>query len=335
MAPGTRALAFAARWFDASTVSGVFEPLIADWQREWQDAAGFARVGVQIRGGSALLLPMIAASPQILLAPWPAGTLRRIITRVTVWTTVVSALMLIPFINDLAGKLDVGVSLYLLILLLPSSIALAFPVAITTVVDVIRTGPTPVREERLAAVRFGIAAVALMVILVGWAFPAANQQYRVAAAHALSGVIQWPRGPAPGFREMSIVELSQDEALKSELWAGRESWVSSRAEYIRTEIAQRTSLMVIPVVLLWMRWRALRLTRGRWFSAFPLVLSAPVTCVVFYALLAQANAIADVFFAPRWAGPLLALALLIGGALVIDLVRQKAGLKTRLYARAD
>ena len=31
----TRALAFASRWFDEATVHRTFEPLIADWQREW------------------------------------------------------------------------------------------------------------------------------------------------------------------------------------------------------------------------------------------------------------------------------------------------------------
>jgi hypothetical protein len=33
-----RALEFASRWFDESTVRSTFEPLTADWQREWQDA---------------------------------------------------------------------------------------------------------------------------------------------------------------------------------------------------------------------------------------------------------------------------------------------------------
>jgi hypothetical protein len=39
MAIISRALLFAQRWFDAATVQRVFEPLIADRQREWQDAS--------------------------------------------------------------------------------------------------------------------------------------------------------------------------------------------------------------------------------------------------------------------------------------------------------
>ena len=190
----------------------------------------------------------------------------------------VSALMLIPFINDLAPRLDGGVSLKLLILLLPSTIAVAFPVATTTVVDVFRIGPHPAREERIAAVKFAVAAVALMVMLAGWWFPAANQEFRVVSWRAFAAASHSPaRGPARGLRELSLVELWRDESLKKELWVGRESWVSSRAESVRGEIAQRTALMVMPIVLMWMRWRALLLPRGRWYSALPLVVSAPVT----------------------------------------------------------
>ena len=39
MATTNRALAFVSRWFDEATVRRTFEPLIADWQREWQDAS--------------------------------------------------------------------------------------------------------------------------------------------------------------------------------------------------------------------------------------------------------------------------------------------------------
>src|SRR5262249_31946709 len=38
MAATTRAIALASRWFDEQTYRRTFEPLIADWQREWQDA---------------------------------------------------------------------------------------------------------------------------------------------------------------------------------------------------------------------------------------------------------------------------------------------------------
>jgi hypothetical protein len=54
MAITTRALAFASRWFDEATVRRTFEPLIADWQREWQDASPSRRARVSLRGLAAL-----------------------------------------------------------------------------------------------------------------------------------------------------------------------------------------------------------------------------------------------------------------------------------------
>jgi len=321
MVPGTRALAFVTRWFDPSTVSGVFEPLIADWQREWRDAAGFARFGVRIRGGSALLLSMIAASPNVLFAPWPANTLRRVMTRVTIWTTVVTALMLMPFVIDLKGRVNVGVFLYLLVLLLPQAAALAFPLAITTIVDVIRTAPRPTREERIAAVRFAIAACSLMLVLAGWVYPASNQHFRVTASRPVHGTSIGP-GLAPGLRELSIFYLSRDESLKSELWRdGRELWPTGRAEAVRSQIASRTSMMVLPIVLMWARWRSLLLPRGHWYSPLPLALSAPLLFGSYMFLL---RGFADSVYAPRWTGPFLALTILVVASLGVDHLRRRA-----------
>lgn len=316
MAPGTRALAFVARWFDASTVSNVFEPLIADWQREWQEADGLGRLAVWIHGASALLVSIVAASPNVLLAPWPDGTFRQVMTRVMIWTAIVTALNVTPFLIGLQGRVSLGVLLYLSVLLLPQAVAIAFPFAITTIVDVIRTAPRPTREERIAAVRFALAACALMLILAGWVYPAANQLFRETSLRAVAGPTT--RGPAPGFNEMSLVELTRDDAFR------HQPVTSGRAEAVARQLSSRLSLIAIPMALMWMRWRALLLPRGRWFSALPLVVSAPVTLVVFYGLLAQARALADVLFAPRWSGPWLALAVTVVSSAAIDQLRHRA-----------
>ncbi|HEX6163630.1 MAG TPA: hypothetical protein VFZ31_09705, partial [Vicinamibacterales bacterium] len=214
MAMTSRALASLSRWFDSRTVSAVFEPLIADWQREWHDAKGLARLLSGIRGATALLISIIAASPNVLLAPSPSGTLARAMTRLTVWTTIMTAVMLAPFIEDLAGRLETTVSLYLLVLLLPQAMAVAVPFAFTTIADAIRTRSGSTREERIAAVRIAIAAFAVMLVLVGWLFPAANQQYRVVISRAATGAANHS-APARGLRELSIVELIQDERLRT------------------------------------------------------------------------------------------------------------------------
>jgi hypothetical protein len=63
------------------------------------------------------------------------------------------------------------------------------------------------------------------------------------------------------------------------------------------------------------------------------VVSGPITIAAFYGLLAQAGALADVFFIPRWSGPMLVVAVMIVGSIVVDQMRQ-AGLKTGLSTSA-
>ena len=71
MALTNRALAFVSRWFDAATVRRTFEPLIADWQREWQDAPPAQRWLVSLRGMRAFVLAVMVSSPQIILTSAP------------------------------------------------------------------------------------------------------------------------------------------------------------------------------------------------------------------------------------------------------------------------
>ena len=70
--PGTRLLALVSRWFEPAIVAGVFEPLVADWQREWQAAPRAARVMVRARGTIAFILTALRLAPHLALAPLPA-----------------------------------------------------------------------------------------------------------------------------------------------------------------------------------------------------------------------------------------------------------------------
>jgi hypothetical protein len=63
--PGTRALAIASQWFDPRTVSTVFEPLVADWQRQWLDAAPPKRARTWLHGAAAFCVATVTASPQV------------------------------------------------------------------------------------------------------------------------------------------------------------------------------------------------------------------------------------------------------------------------------
>jgi len=314
--PGSHLLAIASRWFDERTVASVFEPLVADWQRESQETAGFGRIRVWICGAGALLVSMIASSPNVLLAPSPAGVTRRVITRLTIWTTVVTALNVIPFVSDLGRKVDITVAASLLVLLLPQAVALAFPFAITTVVDLIRTAPRPTREERIAAVRLAIVACALMLAVDGWVFPAANQQYRVTMTRVVMRDA-FRRGPAPGRNELSVSQLTRH-------WLTPQLGDPINSDAAVAELSKRACLILAPVFFIWARWRALLLPRGHWYSAAPLILSAPLLIVCWYVLLAANRALADVLYMPRWSGLWLVFAVMVLSSIGLDRVRRRA-----------
>jgi hypothetical protein len=316
MMPGSRTLGWLSEWFDPHVVSSVFEPLIADWQREWEGARGFARARVRIQGAAALFVAIITASPNVLLTPSPAGTVRRVVTRLTMGTGALTAITVFPFIGDLASRLDTDGALYVLILLLPQAIAVAFPMAMATTVDLIRTAAKPTREERIVAVRIAIAACALLLILDGWVFPAANQQYRVAITQAAMGDA-YKRAPAKGKNELSLTELTRD-------WFEPRAGDSVNAEYAMRELNRRAGMILMPVFFVWARWRALRLPRGRWYSPAPLIVSAPLLIVCSYALFTQNQVLADVLWVPRWSGVWVGFAIMVVSAIVVDRVRQRA-----------
>ena len=81
MAITSRALVFAQKWFDAATVQRIFEPLIADWQREWQDASPTRRARVSIRGLAAFMCAVIVSGPSLLRTHAPRSVTNHVAVR--------------------------------------------------------------------------------------------------------------------------------------------------------------------------------------------------------------------------------------------------------------
>ena len=203
--PGTRLLAFASRWFDAATVARVFEPLVADHQREWQDAPTPARrVWVGLRGCLDFTRAVIACSPDVMLAAPPPGMTRRVLARIIIFTSVAATFFSLSIAWD-AREMSPPDTLWLLTLcLFPSSAALAFPFAMPWVIDAIRRRTDPTFIERSAALQTGVIAVLFSAVLLGWGVPMANQIFRDIAAP------EHIRPPAHGVRELTIAELIAD-----------------------------------------------------------------------------------------------------------------------------
>ena len=251
--PGTRLLAFASRWFDAAVVARVVEPLVADWQREWGEAPPARRGWIRLRGVFCFVITVAALSPRaLLLTPTPPVMLRRIVARLIIFLVVASIILSLPFLFELQ-RVAPGRLAVLLLWLLPAGLALVFPFAMGYIVDGIRRHVRPSPVERIAIMRTAIVAVVFMLVFVGWVVPATNQQFRLTVkADPLNP-------PARGFRELTTYQLFSG--------TGPQAFADpteTRAISRLREQHQRVALLVLPIVLIWLRWRALDQPSPRW-----------------------------------------------------------------------
>ncbi|MEY4093223.1 MAG: hypothetical protein RLZZ53_422 [Acidobacteriota bacterium] len=276
MRTASRALAFASRWFDEATVRRVFEPLVADWQREWQEASGAHRRSVRVRGFVAFVCAVFVSSPRVLHQPLPATVSNRIVTRITRFALVVAVLQTVPF------AWQANLSIAALLFLVPSGLAVAFPFAMIGAVDAIRRDHTLLPHiERSAVSKLAIAAVLFMVVLGSFVVPAANQVFRSdmyqralrtqGTDAARTAWIQASRyAPPRGVRELTSYELLTDHGFDDD-----RRYLQA---HIWQELSNRASAVVLPVLLLWLRWRMLDRSPGRW-----LPLPAPVIAIAAFA----------------------------------------------------
>jgi hypothetical protein len=63
------------------------------------------------------------------------------------------------------------------------------------------------------------------------------------------------------------------------------TYSASREFSIQSELNKRIVLMALPVVLLWLRWRAVSLPRGRWIRPLPWLAATPIAMAAFVVLL--------------------------------------------------
>jgi hypothetical protein len=270
MAITSRALAFASRWFDPATVHRVFEPLIADWQREWIDAPIARRHWTITRGLASFAMTFLMLVPRALLfSPAPQVATRRVATSMLIFISVACGCLAIPFLVDLRHAAPERQA-WLLLLLLPSSVAFVFPFAASYVVDHLRSGPDVSFAERLAVARLAIGAALFVFLFGGWVVPPMNQVFRVDV-----------RGydiPAPnrGVRELTTAELifAPSRAAAFEPYTGG----ADRQSRVAAEVQNRAFLIALPILLVWLRWKALERPRQGW-CPLPAAVSAIVMVV--------------------------------------------------------
>ena len=278
MPPGSRLLAFASRWFDPQTVGGVFQPLVADWQREWQDAPQSRRRWVSVRGLAAFACAAFVSTPSVILTPMPPSIAWRLTKRITLFVMAASVL----FAPAMPG-MD-GPWMPILLLALPGGITLAMPFAMIIAVDAIRCHEDlPAHIERAAAVRLAIVVVLFMIVCGGFVVPAANQSWRATMAATYGA--RHGDALARGVRELTTVELITDPDRVT--LTGRPPHDS-----IRRELNSRAALAVLPVLFIWLRWRALDLPRRR-FSPLPASMVAAFAILGFIMLYVTAGFVED------------------------------------------
>ncbi len=270
MPPGTRALAFASRWFDPRTVNGTFTPLIADWQREWLSAERSRRGKVWLRGAIAFVIAILVSSPQIFATHTPPATMRRVVMRIVLFAAIADVVLTIPFILDTPGF-----TIFMFLALSPSALVLALPFALIPAVDVIQRDPTAASHvARASVLKLALAGSLCIAIGHGFIVPIANQQFRILATQSSMPTAHGRSVPQPGIRETSTVKLLADaQRLGPALRY-------TQAGVIRRELNARAVLAVLPALLVWLRWLSLDTRSRRRPSALALT---PLLFVGFFA----------------------------------------------------
>lgn len=285
--PGTRLLHFARRWFPSAIVSSVFEPLVADWQRQWNDATPAQRRWINVKGVTAFAATAAITSPRLALEP---GSLqaRPLVVAGSFWFANAAILML-PFVRE-------DVPLWSLWLLLPANLTVMLPFAILPAIDAIRRdGEEPTAADRRWAFILVVVAVCGVAIGQGWLTPVANQRWREVVWSEVNGR---PMTPARGTREVTTGELLAGDVIIPAL---------SGTPRLR-EITNRLMLALLPAVLTWLRWRSLSRVRKRSWPVLKSWLLALGATAAFFAVVPAGLTLERIFVAPGF-GPLLALAL--------------------------
>jgi len=288
MMPGTRLLRFARQWFPPSTVSGVFEPLVADWQRQWNDATTAQRPWINAKGFAAFATTAVMMTPRLALEA-DAYRARPLALAGGFWV-LASCLLTIPFVReDLPGQF--------MWLLLPASLTVMLPFAVLPAIDAMRREreePTP--SDRRAALALVALAVFGVIVGQGWITPAGNQRWRDAVMSELNSR---PSVAYRGLREMTTSELIAGDAATTRALSG--------IPRVR-ELNMRAAMAVLPIVLAWLQWHGLTRPRRRSWPVAKSWLLAAGAAAFFIAVMPAAALLEQSVPAPGF-GPLLGLVL--------------------------
>lgn len=177
-----RLLAVLGKWFEPSLVSNVFEPLVADWQREWMDAQGQSRVrrfrvaisGVLGLAGTAL---RCAARDVATLSPSPVAAA---IACVTAGTAAVVLTVLFLATMTVLGPFPPRMPLdMLLIVLVPQAVSVGLAPAMLPSLLLLRRSPRISWRRGAQVIATGFS---LALVVAAWVIPMSTSGYLVTAS---------------------------------------------------------------------------------------------------------------------------------------------------------
>lgn len=230
-------LRWTARAFGDDTATRVFEPLVADWQREWTTSPTALARGRSLISGSLSCLAAAVASAWQGSWRWEASNARQAAGLVVSFFLGGVALLLLAYIPRSAPG---GLAL----LFLPACAALALPATCLPVA--LWAGARAARRGDVAGSRLRLAGIAgvvsmLLVCSLGWVVPASNQAFRAAVVAFNEGD---PALMHPGVREVSALTLASTQ--------GREQFGAAASR----ELEQRLTIALLwPATLLAFGWR--------------------------------------------------------------------------------
>jgi hypothetical protein len=285
--PGTRLLAIARLWFDESSIRDVFEPLVADWQREYVEApTRRARQAHYWCGAASFAITLSRCAPRVLLRLHSGRDFRTALAAIAGFSLLGVALnvLLWDWPSNLTRYPSASWPF-----LAPAFIVGSAPYAMLPLALLIRARARDRRHARVLVTQLTIAQLAFIVLFGGWLVPKSNQEYRTivaasfnrstqaagtdravpatrdAALNALSRRDRVGDGPARGVNELTTWELFISNAWPPDVHAPRNEVVAGRHA--------RIVLMCLPLVLATLGWglgslshRAARVRALMWWA---------------------------------------------------------------------
>lgn len=226
-------LRWTARTFGDDAAMRIFEPLIADWQRQWRtERRTFAgRTAAAVRGG-------FAFASTCLTVGWQTGRHLPARVRVTAFATAIgftslgAGAVVLGFLHQLDTMRGAALAA-----MAPSLFAVAGPLALLPAAAVLARTSREARpaHTRWFLVRFVAGTMCVMGIALAYVVPATNQHFRRVMASQVAGRdVVPPRGP----RELSAVELVLFDDT-------REVFVAGTREHVGEELALRATIAMV------------------------------------------------------------------------------------------